>query len=53
MWSLLYAMFTIFLYFLGFVAVLILGLTCPIWIGFLAVYLAFGWVWDGVKEACS
>ena len=53
MWSLLYFMFTACLYFLGFVSILLLAVTCPIWIGPLALVLGVGWGIDQVKALWS
>jgi hypothetical protein len=49
MWSFLYFIFTAFLYVLGWVCIVLLAVTCPIWIGPLALVLGVGWGIDQVK----
>lgn len=42
--SIISAAFTIFLYFLTTLCVILLGLTFPLWIGFVACYIGVAWI---------
>ena len=49
MWTLLGFAFTGVLYFLGIIGVIVLGLTCPLWIGFLALWMGLRWGWVQIR----
>ncbi len=53
MWGILYAAFAVALFFICWAGVLLLGLTAPLWIGFLAFYIGASWLVRGLARALS
>ena len=47
--TVIFAFWTVLLYFLGAVCIILIGLTFPIWIGPVFLYTALGRSWDWIR----